>query len=100
MGSPESLVSNASDEPGQTPTNGRVNIMDLAAQLIVFLVYFLGFALCMWRAPQADNLHVFLCLGAAVLWGGLFLLVPDLWTRPLTFSALIFFVVGLQWRLA
>ena len=70
------------------------NPVDPNTQLTVLFVFFLGVALCFWRAPQADRWHVVLCFIAAAIWGSLLWLVPSLRTWPFIFSALIFFLIG------
>jgi hypothetical protein len=44
--------------------------------MITLSLFLLGVALCLWRAPHGDRLHVILCLFAATLWCGLLLFDP------------------------
>jgi hypothetical protein len=58
-------------------------------------VFFFGLALCMWRAPQADRLHVVLCLCAAALWCGPLLFDPVARNPPFGIAVITSLTIGL-----
>jgi hypothetical protein len=71
--------------------------MDLATQMIVLLIYFLGVGLCLWRPTTWRN-RVALSVIAAGLWAGLFVFVPSLRVWPFVSGAVTFFVLSWLFR--
>jgi hypothetical protein len=39
--------------------------------MVPLILFFVALAICFWRIPQADRLHVKLCLLAGVIWASL-----------------------------
>jgi hypothetical protein len=66
-----------------------MHAMDMATQVIVLLIYFLGVGLCLWRPATWWN-RVALSVIAAGLWTGLFVFMPRLrvWLKAATQSTL------------
>ena len=60
------------------------------------VVFFLGVALCLWRAPQADRRHVILCLIAAGLWCVLLIVDPGTRKPGFGFTTATFLFIGLS----
>ena len=63
-------------------------------QIIALVIFFLGVALCMWRAPQADRWHVVLCVIATAVWSGLLVFEPRTRTPIFGFIVISFLIVG------
>jgi hypothetical protein len=65
------------------------------ANLATLVLFFVGVAMCMWRAPQADRTHLLLCGAAGVLWAMLPLVEPSMRTVGYAFIVSSFLVIGL-----
>jgi hypothetical protein len=59
------------------------------------LVFFGALAVCFWRAPQADRLHVTLCIVAGVIWCSLPLFEPSMRRSGYALSVASFLIIGL-----
>ena len=46
--------------------------------IVPLILFFVALAVCFWRTPQADRLHVKLCLLAGAIWAGLPLFEPSM----------------------
>ena len=63
-------------------------------QVVTFFLFFLGLALCMWRAPRGDRWDVVLCLSAAVIWSSLALFEPRARTLGYGVAVASFLAIG------
>ena len=63
-------------------------------QIVTLVIFFLGLALCMWRAPRADRWHVVLCGAASVLWCSLLAFEPRTRTPGYGFVVVTLLTIG------
>jgi hypothetical protein len=47
-------------------------------ELLPSILFFVALAICFWRTPQADRLHVMLCLVAGSIWAALPVFEPSM----------------------
>ena len=46
--------------------------------MVPLILFFVALAICFWRIPQADRLHVMLCLVAGSIWAALPVFEPSM----------------------
>ena len=66
-----------------------------SASIVPVILFFVAVVICFWRAPQADRLHVALCLTAGVVWGSLPLFEPSMRRSGYALIVTMFLAVGL-----
>ena len=64
--------------------------------IVPLLLFFVALAICFWRAPQADRLHVMLCLVAGCIWAALPVFEPSMRRSGYALIVAMFLVTGLM----
>ena len=64
--------------------------------MVPLILFFVALAVCFWRAPQADRLHVKLCLLAGSIWASLPLFEPSMRRSGYALIVATFLVTGLM----
>jgi hypothetical protein len=67
--------------------------------IVPLILFFVAVAICFWRAPQADRLHVRLCLLAGGIWASLPLFEPSMRRSGYALVVATFLAIGLTQRL-
>ena len=69
--------------------------MPTAPSVVALILFFVAIALCFWRVPQADRLHVTLCIIAGGVWCSLPIFEPSMRRSGYALVVATFLVCGL-----
>lgn len=63
--------------------------------MMPLVLFFVALAICFWRMPQADRLHIKLCLLAGAIWATLPVFEPSMRRSGYALVVATFLVTGL-----